>query len=155
MEVIIRQERLTAEEYIAFLARTDLGAQYPKERFAERVGRLVRHASISLTARRPDGTLIGVLLALTDFAYWMFITDMGVDRACVGQGIGRRLFEAAHEIAGGRRDIIVYTCANSGAVGFYEKMGMRRADDDVMQLSEIDWTPFVVGEAQDGETGGV
>ena len=29
----IKEERLTAEEYIDFLKRTDLGSQYPKERF--------------------------------------------------------------------------------------------------------------------------
>lgn len=27
--ISIRQERLSAEEYIEFLARTDLGSQYP------------------------------------------------------------------------------------------------------------------------------
>jgi len=33
----IREERISWEEYIDFLKRTDLGAQYPKERFAERI----------------------------------------------------------------------------------------------------------------------
>ena len=31
--ITIREERLTPEEYIDFLKRTDLGSQYPKERF--------------------------------------------------------------------------------------------------------------------------
>ena len=39
--ITIRSERLTAEEYIDFLKRTDLGSQYPKERFAERIPRLL------------------------------------------------------------------------------------------------------------------
>ena len=46
-----REERLTADEYIDFLKRTDLGSQYPKERFEERIGKLVRNVSISLVAR--------------------------------------------------------------------------------------------------------
>ena len=29
----IKEERICAEEYIEFLKRTDLGSQYPKERF--------------------------------------------------------------------------------------------------------------------------
>ena len=33
MEYTINEERLTADEYIEFLKHTDLGSQYPKERF--------------------------------------------------------------------------------------------------------------------------
>ena len=40
----IKSERLTAEEYIDFLKRTDLGSQYPKERFEERIPRLLANA---------------------------------------------------------------------------------------------------------------
>ena len=47
--VTIREERITAEEYIDFLKRTDLGSQYPKERFDERVAQsLRRHLDIVL-----------------------------------------------------------------------------------------------------------
>ena len=41
-EIIIKEERLTAEDYIDFLKRTDLGSQYPKERFYERIPKLVK-----------------------------------------------------------------------------------------------------------------
>ena len=37
MEIIIKEERVTASEYIDFLKRTDLGSQYPKERFESRI----------------------------------------------------------------------------------------------------------------------
>ena len=40
-EITIAEERISAEEYIEFLKRTDLGSQYPKERFAERISKLV------------------------------------------------------------------------------------------------------------------
>lgn len=139
----ITQERLTAAEYIDFLKRTDLGSQYPRERFEERIPRLLASASISLTARTGDGQLVGVLLGLTDFAYWLYVTDLGVDRACTEQGIGRRLMQTAHEIAGGRKDIAVYLIANENAVPFYEKLGMTKAQD-VMCLNEIEWTGFTV-----------
>lgn len=142
--ISVQSERLTASEYIAFLKRTDLGSQYPKERFEERIKKLVRNAAISLTARTADGMLVAVCFCITDFAYWMFITDLGVDRQYVGRGIGRRLVETALETAGGSRDIIVYTCANDKAVPFYEKLGMSRADADVMQLNQVEWTPFTI-----------
>ena len=141
--VRIFEERISAEEYIDFLKRTDLGSQYPKERFADRIAKLVKNVSISLVARNESGTVVGVLFGLTDFAYWLYVTDLGVDRAYTGQGIGRTLMKTAHEIAGGEKNIAVYLIANENAVGFYEKLGMKKADD-VMQYNKIEWTEFVV-----------
>ncbi|MBP3657045.1 MAG: GNAT family N-acetyltransferase [Clostridia bacterium] len=141
--IVIREERITPEEYIDFLKRTDLGAQYPKERFEERIARLVKTVSISLIARNERGVVVGALFGLTDYAYWLYVTDLGVDRAYERQGIGRRLMKTAHDLAGGEKDIAVYLIANENAVTFYEKLGMKRADD-VMQYNKIEWTEFVV-----------
>ncbi len=140
----IKSERLTAAEYIAFLARTDLGSQYPRERFETRIPKLLESVSISLAARNEDGLLVGALLGLTDFAYWLYVTDLGVDRAYERQGIGRRLMEEAHRLAGGEKDIAVYLIANENAVPFYEKLGMERATE-VMKYDHVDWTDFTVG----------
>lgn len=142
-KIHILEERISAEEYIAFLKRTDLGSQYPKERFEERIAKLVTTVSISLVARNECGTVVGVLFGLTDFAYWLYVTDLGVDRSYTGQGIGRQLMKTAHRIAGGEKDIAVYLIANENAVGFYEKLGMKKSVD-VMQYSKIEWTDFVV-----------
>ena len=127
--ITILEERISPEEYIDFLKRTDLGSQYPKERFADRIAKLVQSVSISLVARNPQGPVVGVLFGLTDFSYWLYVTDLGVDRAYTGQGIGRRLMKTAHEIAGGEKDIAVYLIANENAVGFYEKLGMKKSTD--------------------------
>ena len=86
---------------------------------------------------------LGVLLGLTDFAYWLFVTDLGVDRAYARRGIGTRLMRSAHALAGGEKDIAVYLAANENAVPFYEKLGMKKADD-VMQYNHIEWTGFTV-----------
>ena len=142
-KIHILEERISAEEYIAFLKRTDLGSQYPKERFEARIAKLVTTVSISLVARNECGTVVGVLFGLTDFAYWLYVTDLGVDRSYTGQGIGRQLMKTAHRIAGGEKDIAVYLIANENAVGFYEKLGMKKSVDD-MQYSKIEWTDFVV-----------
>ncbi len=141
--ISIREERISAEEYIRFLKRTDLGSQYPKERFEERIAKLVQRASIRLVARNEENTVVGVLFGLTDYAYWLFITDLGVDRAYVRQGIGRQLMQRAHEIAGGEKDVAIYLVANDAAVPFYEKLGMKRADD-VMKYNHGEWTEFTV-----------
>lgn len=142
-KVKIREERISAEEYIDFLKRTDLGSQYPKERFKERIAKLVNNVSISLVARNEKNIVVGVLLGLTDFVYWLYITDLGVDRAYEKQGIGKNLMKTAHNIAGGEKDIAVYLIANENAIPFYEKIGMKKADD-VMQYNHIEWTEFTV-----------
>ena len=141
--VRIERERVSPEEYVDFLKHTDLGSQYPRERFEERIPRLLENVSISLTARDGNDRLIGVLLGLTDFSYWLYVTDLGVDRDYERQGIGSRLMKKAHEIAGGEKDIAVYLIANEDAVPFYEKLGMKKADD-VMKYNHIEWTEFTV-----------
>lgn len=142
-KISIKEERVSAKEYIDFLKRTDLGAQYPKERFESRIEKLVGSVSISLAARNEKGILVGSLFGLTDYAYWLYITDLGVDRQYTRQGIGRRLMKAAHALAGGEKDIAVYLIANCGAVPFYERLGMKKAED-VMEFNHIEWTEFTV-----------
>ena len=141
----IKSERLAPAEYVGFLKRTDLGSQYPRERFEERIPKLLENASVSLAARNEAGLLVGALLGLTDFAYWLYVTDLGVDRDYERRGIGRRLMGEALDLAGGEKDIAVYLIANENAVSFYEKLGMEQATE-VMKYNHIDWTEFTVGQ---------
>lgn len=143
MSINIQSERISASKYIDFLKRTNLGSQYPKERFEERTARLVQTVSISLVARNEGGEIVGVLFALTDFAYWLWVTDLGVARDYEGQGIGSVLMKRAHEEAGGEKDIAIYLVANEKAIPFYEKLGMKKSEE-VMEYSHIEWTNFTV-----------
>ena len=143
MDFTISPQRLTAEEYINFLKTTNLGFQYPKERFHQRIETLVSTVPISLVARNTEDTVVGVLFGITDFAYWLFVTDLGVAREYEGRGIGTALMKMAHETAGGEKDIAVYLVANGDAIPFYEKLGMEKTDE-VMTYNHIDWTSFTV-----------
>ena len=67
MTITYKEERLSAEEYIDFLKRTDLGSQYPKERFRKRIEKLVQNASLSLAARNEEGKIVAFCLALPIF----------------------------------------------------------------------------------------
>ena len=127
--VTINEERVSAAEYIDFLKRTDLGSQYPKERFEGRIAKLVQNVSISLVARNEEKLMVGALFGLTDFCYWLYITDLGVDRNYERQGIATRMMKQAHQIAGGEKDIAVYLIAN---------------EDAVMQYNHIEWTEWTV-----------
>ena len=145
MNISYAEERLSEEEYIDFLKRTNLGSQYPKERFLERIQKLVRNVSISLTARDETQKVVGVLFGLTDFCYWLYVTDLGVDRDYERQGIGTALIKKTHEIAGGEKDIALYLVANENAVPFYQKLGMTKSTE-VMEYNHIEWTDFTVGD---------
>ncbi|MGL5540616.1 MAG: GNAT family N-acetyltransferase [Erysipelotrichaceae bacterium] len=141
--IVIQEERISASEYIDFLKRTALGSQYPKERFDERISKLVKTVSISLVAKNENGIIVGVLFGLTDYAYWLYITDLGVDREYERSGIGKQLVKLAHEKAGGECDIAVYLVANKDAIPFYEKIGMEKSNS-VMQYCKVEWTEFTV-----------
>ena len=118
-------ERLEFEEYVDFLKRCDLGAQYPKRNFESRVQALLKNVGICITARNQVGLLIGICFGITDFAYFLFLTDLGVDRDYVGQGIGKALLSRAHQKAGGEEDITLTTISHKNALGFYEACGLQ------------------------------
>lgn len=141
----LKQEYISAEDYIDFLKKTDLGKQYPKEDFVNRINTLVKTVQISLVVRNAEKQIVGTCFGLTDFVYWLLLTDLGVDRAYERKGIGKILVDTAHELAGGEKNIVLCAYVNDKAIPFYTKLGMRKSDD-VMEKANIDWTPFEVGK---------
>lgn len=108
-----------------------------------RIRTLLENVDLCLTARNEVGLLVGVCLGLTDFAYFLFVSDLGVDRDYVRQGVGKRLLAMAHEKAGGKADVTVTTIANENAVGFYAACGFR-TDDQLFVKPCREWEDFVV-----------
>lgn len=72
MHITYREERISKEEYISFLKRTDIASQYPRERFEERIERLLKNAPVCITARNENDLLIGAILGITDSAFRLF-----------------------------------------------------------------------------------
>lgn len=142
----IKHTAIDADEYIAFLGRTNLGQQYPKENFVERIRVLVENVQISLVARNPNQVVVGICFGLTDFAYWLFLTDLGIDRRYERRGLGTRLVEAAHDLSGGEKAIVMFTNVNDQAIPFYEKLGLKPSAD-IYAKWKIDWTSFEVGKS--------
>lgn len=140
-KIHIVNKRISSEQYIDFLKRTDLGSQYPKEDFVNRISTLVDSVPISLIAYDQE-KIIGVCFGLTDFAYWLFLSDLGVDRDYIRLGIGKTLIEQAHILAGGVDNIIMFTMANENAVEFYKKCGWKPSE--FMKYSKILWTDHTV-----------
>lgn len=136
-------ERLEFEEYVDFLKRSDLGSQYPKQRFEERIRQVLKKVDVCITARNENGLLIGICFGLTDFVYFMFLTDLGVDRDYARQGIGKQLVTLAHQKAGGEDDITVTTISHDDAIPFYESCGLKNKPDLVVKYCR-EWEDFVV-----------
>ena len=128
MRTFLRDEDLCFSEYRDFLTRSDLGSQYPKENFEKRVSIILRTRSISFSARNDHNKLIGICFGLTDFAYFLFITDLGVDRSYEKMGIGTELMTRIHAAAGGADDITVVTISSKRALGFYSVVGFEPDD---------------------------
>lgn len=53
--------------------------------------------------------------------YRLFKNDLGIVRKFTGKGIGKALVKRLHEIAGGEKDIAMYTCVSEKAVPFSRK----------------------------------
>ncbi|MEG3911108.1 GNAT family N-acetyltransferase [Microcoleus sp. w1-18aA5] len=136
-------ENLSFEEYYDFLKRSDLGSQYPKERFEERIRKLLTARSVAVTARNDQGKLIGVAFGITDFVYFLFVTDLGVDRSYAKRGIGSELLVRIREMVGGEDDITVVTVAHETAMGFYEKCGYISEDCLFWKPCKL-WSEFTV-----------
>lgn len=122
-------EKLDYDEYCDFLKRSDLGSQYPSENFEERISKMLKNHSVAITARSDSNLLIGVCIGLTDFSYFLFLTDLGIDRDYEKMGIGKELVERIQRESGGKDDISVIALSNEDAVGFYKKCGYKPDSD--------------------------
>ena len=61
--------------------------------------------------------------AITDFSYCCYLSDLAVDTAYQGQGIGKRLIEETHAVAG--RQTSLFLVSAPAAVDYYPKIGMK------------------------------
>ena len=92
----------------------------------DRLQRMLDGANLLITARdEASGVILGVARALTDNAYACYLSDLAVDRAVQGQGIGTRLIEVTRELAG--EETMCLLVAAPASVEFYRKIGMPQA----------------------------
>jgi ribosomal protein S18 acetylase RimI-like enzyme len=115
---------LTVDEFIDVLVRSTLAARRPVDDRATMQGMLA-NADIVLTAR-CDGRLVGISRAITDNAYCTYLSDLAVDEAFQGRGIGRELIRLTHEHAGVNTTLILLSAPN--AQTYYPHIGMTKHD---------------------------
>ena len=117
-----QEPSLDSGEFIDVLVRSSLAERRPVDD-VERMRTMLRQADIICTARR-DGRLIGVSRAITDFSYCTYLSDLAVDTAFQGQGIGKQLIENTHAAAGKQTRIILL--AAPAAESYYPHIGMEQ-----------------------------
>lgn len=111
---------LAPQEFIDVLVRSTLSERRPIDDRSTISG-MLQHAGIIVTAR-TDGRLVGVSRAISDFAYCTYLSDLCVDEALQGRGIGRELIRRTHE-AGGLQTHLILLAAPK-AESYYPHIGM-------------------------------
>lgn len=118
-----REPSLDADAFIDLLERSGLAERRPVgDRL--RIEAMLANAGLIVTARAA-GLLVGVARAVTDFSYCCYLSDLAVDRAWQGRGVGRGLLRVVRREAGGPGVRCILLSA-PGAVGFYERAGLMR-----------------------------
>lgn len=117
-----REDALTLAEFQAVLASSHLAERYPAE--PERLQAMLDGSDLIVTARSETGTIVGLTRSITDWAYCLYCSDLAVDPAYQGHGIGRRLLAETAARAPGVRGF--YLLSTHEAVSFYEHAGFQR-----------------------------
>jgi GNAT superfamily N-acetyltransferase len=118
------EPNLNATEFIDVLVRSTLAERRPIDQ-PDIVRGMLGHADIILTAR-VDEKLVGVSRALTDHSFCTDLSDLAVDRAFQGQGIGRELIRRTHAAAGVHTTLILLAAPRART--YYPHIGMERHD---------------------------
>jgi len=120
---VARENALSIEEFRTVLVESTLGERRPVEEPA-RLGKMLAHANLVVTARDESRRLVGVARSLTDFAYCCYLSDLAVSRELQKQGIGRRLIEETlRHLEPGAKLILL---AAPAAVDYYARVGFEK-----------------------------
>jgi len=115
------EPKLSAEEFRAILVASTLAERRPVEDL-DRLDKMLQHADLIVTAR-DAGRLIGISRAVTDFSYCCYLSDLAVDVQYQRRGIGKRLIEETHRLAGDSTTLILV--AAPAAETYYPRIGMK------------------------------
>ncbi|MBY6264057.1 N-acetyltransferase [Azospirillum sp. 412522] len=116
------EPELSADAFIDVLERSGLAERRPVGD-RPRVEAMLRNAGLIVTARE-EGRLVGVARSITDFVYCCYLSDLAVDRALQGRGIGKELMRRTRDAMGPGTMCLLLSAP--GAITFYETAGLTR-----------------------------
>ncbi len=124
--IIYRSDaKISPKDFIDVLRRSTLSERRPVDE-PERILKMLEYGNILVTAWSGN-ILVGVSRALSDFSFCCYLSDLAVDTAFQRQGIGKKLIEETHKLAGKNTTLILLSAP--AAVTYYPKIGMERFAD--------------------------
>lgn len=91
-----------------------------------RIARMFAAPSLVISAWK-NGGLVGVSRSLTDYSYCCYLSDLAVDKAFQGQGIGQALIRRTQAVIGDEVSLILLSAP--GAMSYYPAVGFQQADN--------------------------
>lgn len=119
--VYAREASVAVADFRQVLLDSGLGAIRPVGD-EPRLQQMLDAADLIVTARRPDGELVGIARCVTDFAWCCYLSELAVSKSAQGLGIGKGLLDEARRQLGPSVSLILASVPD--AVGFYERAGM-------------------------------
>lgn len=111
---------LDVENFQSILARSGLAERRPVDN-PELIKGMVASATFFVLAY-AGSQLIGLSRCLSDFAFACYCSDLAVDTAYQGQGIGKALLKRSRKHAGESCAFVLVSAPN--AEGFYRSIGL-------------------------------
>jgi GNAT superfamily N-acetyltransferase len=91
-----------------------------------RIARMFAAPSLVISAWHED-RLVGVSRSLTDYAYCCYLSDLAVDKALQGHGIGKELIRRTQAVIGQEVSLILLSAP--GAMSYYPSVGFQQAEN--------------------------
>ena len=120
-----REDALPLSDFQLVLQASGLAERRPED--AARLQAMLTNADLIVTARTTDGAIVGVARSITDWSYCLYCSDLAVDRAFQGRGIGKALLAETARLAPAVTGF--YLLSAPKAVSFYEHAGYERLPD--------------------------
>ena len=98
-----------------------------------RIAKMISNANLMISnanlivCARDSQKLVGIARALTDFSYCCYISDLAVDRAYSGKGIGKELLRKVQEAAG--EEAMILLLSTSKSESYYPRIGFKKAEN--------------------------
>ena len=92
-----------------------------------RLQNMLDNAQLIIVARDDSGVPVGVARSITDYAYCLYCSDLAVDKAHQGEGIGKALLAETVKAAPDVKSFLLVSAP--AAVTFYERAGYERLPD--------------------------
>jgi predicted N-acetyltransferase YhbS len=116
------EKNLSAQEFQNVLLLSTLAERRPADDL-ERLDKMLRNADV-LVAARDGNKLVGISRAITDFSFCCYLSDLAVDVAYQGKGVGKKLIGETHKAAGLHTGLFLVSAP--AAETYYSKIGMSR-----------------------------